>query len=330
MDDGRSQRWPKVLEGQELQVRKRILLFSLFLLVATFIWFLNALSKNYTTEIDYPMVYTDFPEGKVLVGEAPGHLELRINSIGYSILRYKILRKPVPISFKVSAFNLNWEQKSSMAFILTRYLNEQISSQLPSELQVLDIKPDTLYFHFSDSESRMVKVAPDLAYTMDKQFTLKNEIQMIPDSILVTGPVVIMDTLSQILTEHSDLGILSRDYRDNLRLKEEPDLEYELSRVECMIEMERFTELQLTIPIEVENVPDTIKLQTFPSGIKLTCRIGLSKYEHVKGHPFRALVDYSEIDERSEVLPVDVLNLPDYLLSYEYYPKTVEYLKSLK
>jgi hypothetical protein len=98
--------------------------------------------------------------------------------------------------------------------------------------------------------------------------------------------------------------------------------------VNTLIELERFTEVQLSIPIEVLNLPDSIALQTFPSNVKFTCKVGLSKYDRVEGNLIRAVVDFDAIEEETEVLDVTLQNLPMYLLSYEFYPKSVEYLKS--
>ena len=305
-------------------------MFSVFLLISTAIWFLNALSKNYTSDIEYPLVYSDFPEDKVFVGELPEHLDLQINAHGYALLRYKMFRKPVPISFNVSAFNLSRGLDSSSAYILTRYLRDQISRQLPSELQLLEIKPDTLYFQFANKVSRMVEIRPDFIYTIVNQFTIKDKIRLTPDSVEVTGPDLIMDTLQYVLTERLELGELTRNYSDRVRLNTQPDLNYGVSRVSCSIELERFTELQVSVPIEVLNVPDSINLQTFPSNITINCKVGLSKYDRIENYPFRAVVDFLKIDERVPTLNVSIQNVPEYLLGYEYYPKTVEYLKSRK
>lgn len=304
-------------------------MFSVFLLISVFIWFVNALGKNYTSEIEYPLVYTDFPEDKVFIGDMPEHLDLRVNTYGYALLRYKIFRKPVPISFKVSVFTLNRPgQDSSRAYILTRYLKDQISRQLPSELQLLEIKPDTLHFQFARKITRMVKIRPDFRFQVDKQFTIKNGIILEPDSVEVTGPDIILDTLSHVYTERSDMGNLSRNFSDKVKLRKIGDLDYGRSKVNCSIELERFTEIQLSIPIEVLNLPDSIALQTFPSRVKLTCNVGLSRYDRMDGTLFRAVVDYSNIDDRTNLLDVSIQNIPVYLLSYEYYPKTVEFLKS--
>jgi hypothetical protein len=322
------QKWPKVPEGQKLQFRRKLLLFSVFLLISASIWLLNALSKNYTTVIEYPLVYTDFPEDKVFVGDMPGNLDLQINSHGYALLRYKLFRKPVPISFKVSAFNLNRGQDSSRAYILTRYLKDQIANQLPAELQLLEIKPDTLHFQFAGRVTKMVKIRPDFVYTIDKQFTIKDEILLSPDSVEVSGPDLILDTMEFVYTDREELGVLTKNYSDRVRLNKLTDLDYSVSRVNCSIELERFTVLQVTVPIEVLNLPDSILLQTFPPNINLSCKVGLSKYESIEGYPFRAQVDYEEIEDGLETLNVSIQNLPLYLLGFEYYPKNVEFLKS--
>jgi len=304
-------------------------LFSIFLLISVFIWFLNALSKNYTTQIAYPLRYEKLPEGSVFVGKPPDQLDLRINAHGYALLRYKIFGNPSPIRFDVSGFALNRpEGDSSQSFLVTRFLRDQVARQLPAELQVLEIKPDTLYFMFARSVKRKVKVVPDFIFQVDNQFTVKDGIGLEPDSVEVTGPDLVLDTLRQVFTVRTELGELTRSFSDKVRLQPLPDLEYDQSRVLCHIELERFTEVQLTLPVTVVNLPDSMALQTFPSRIRFTCNVGLSKYERVSNNQIRAVVDYEEIREDSRVIDVHIQNLPVFLLSYEYYPKSVEYLKS--
>lgn len=331
MENGFLQNWPRVSEGQKLQFRKKILLFSVFLLISVFIWLLNALSKNYTSVIEYPLVYTDFPEQRVFVGELPGNLDLSINAPGYALVRYKIFRKPVPISFKVSAFTLNRPgQDSSRAYIQTRYLKDQVSRQLPAELQLLDIKPDTLHFQFARRVSKKLPIRPAFDFQVDNQFTTKDGIILDPDSVDVSGPHLILDTLQYISTARTDLGLLTRNYDEKVRLNLHADLEYGISKVNCTIELEKYTEVQLSIPIEVLNLPDSLHLQAFPDKIKLTCRVGLSKYDRMDNNMIRAVVDYSTVDDRTNELDVSISNIPVYLLGYEYYPRSVEFLISRK
>jgi YbbR domain-containing protein len=178
--------------------------------------------------------------------------------------------------------------------------------------------------------TRMVPVRPDLSFQLDKQFTTINGIQLNPDSLTVSGPDAILDTLGYISTERVDLGLLTRNYSDKIRLEKINGLELSSSRVDCDIELEKYTEVQLYIPIEVLGLPDTLSMQTFPSRIKFTCNVGLSKYDWVTDHLFSAVVDYSTVDEQKNELLVSIQNIPSFLLNYEYYPRTVEFLISRK
>ena len=98
MENGFLQNWPRVPEGQRLQLRKKILLFSLFLLISIFIWLLNALSKNYSSVIKYPLVFSGLPDERVFIGDMPEKLDLHINAHGYALLRYQFIRKPQPLT----------------------------------------------------------------------------------------------------------------------------------------------------------------------------------------------------------------------------------------
>lgn len=329
MERTRLPKWPRFPEGQKVEVRKKILMFSVFLLISVFIWLLNALSKNYNSVIEYPLVYTDVPEDRVFVGELPEHLDLSINAHGYALLRYKIFKKPVPISFKVSSFPQN-RQENNRAYILTRYLNEQVRMQLPSELQLLGIKPDTLHFQFARRKSRVLPVRADVSFQADKQFTTVDGIRLDPEMVDVIGPDLVLDTLQAVYTEHTDLGLLTRDYHDKLKLRRIPDLEYGIDKVDCSIELERFTEENLSLSVEVLNLPDSLTVRIFPASIKLTCKVGLSKYERLGNHQFRAVVDYREQREGNAEFEVVLLNVPAYILDYEYYPRKVEILSRRK
>ena len=43
----------------------RVVIFLICLLIATVLWFLNALGKNYTTQINYPVKYVNYAQTTV-------------------------------------------------------------------------------------------------------------------------------------------------------------------------------------------------------------------------------------------------------------------------
>ncbi len=322
---------PELFEGNKLEWKRKILVFSFFFVLSFIIWFLNALSKNYTTDIKYPIKYTNFPQNKVLVSKLPDHLGLKINAHGYALLRYKILNRPVPIYFRVGSFAMNrFSNDSSKLYLLTRYAREQVARQLPSELQLVDISPDSLIFQFANQVEKLVPVKPVLDYQVAKEFTIIGTIRLDPDSVLVSGPDLYMDTLQDIPTESRSLGLLQKSYSGQLELKRYKDFTYHAEKVKCDIELEKLTEIQLQVPIQVSGLPDSIRMQTFPQTVRVSGSVGLSNYDRVVPESFWAEVNYQEVKEKKQRLQVKLVKYPGYLKNVDIYPKSVEYLLSVR
>lgn len=331
MENGFLHRLSRFPAGDKLQFRKRLLIFGFFLMLSVIIWFLNALAKNYTTFIDYPVEYSNFPKDRVLIGELPDQLNLRVDAHGYALLRYKLIARPEPIVFNVSSFAMSRiGNDTARSYILTRFVRDQVSRQLPSELQLLDIKPDSLQFQFARSASRTVEIKPNLKFSVDKQFTIKDRVNLSPDSARISGPDFMIDTISAVYTSFMDLGLLSKSYEGVAGITAIEFIDISVKEVKCLIELERFTEVNFYVPVDVLNLPDSLGMQTFPSRIKVTCNVGLSQYNRIDQNLFRATVDYAGIEDGSKRLPVKVMNIPVYVRSFDYNPQTVEFLLSSK
>lgn len=314
-----------------MQWKRKLLLFSFFLVVSVLIWTLNALSKNYTTEIKYPITYTSFPEKKVQINKLPESLGLKVNAHGYALLRYKLTNRPIPINFRVSSYTMNrFSDDSSRFFLLTRYAREQIARQMPPELELIELSPDSLVFQFASEVKKLVQVSPSVKFDLGKEFTLVGDIKLTPDSIMVTGPDILLDTLSSLTTETKELGLLKRSYSETLDIVRYPGFKLENDKVECNIDLEKLTELQMYVPIQIVGLPDSMRMQTFPPRIKVSGVLGLSNYDRVSEESFWAEVDYTEVLENKTRIQVGLKQYPDYLLNLDFYPQTVEYLLSVK
>jgi YbbR domain-containing protein len=308
-----------------------MLVFSFFLAISVIIWLLNALSKNYTTDIKYPITYSKFPENKILVSDVPDHLELKVNAHGYALLSYKLTNRPIPLSFPVTSFNMNtMNGDTSRLFLLTRYAREQVARQLPSELQLLEISPDSLIFRFANEVSRKIPVQPVIGFKPARNFTLKAGVRIQPDSVRVTGPDIFVDTMQAVPTKLIELGTLEKSYNGMLQLRAFPRIRYSSDKVECTIELEKMTEVQVMVPVQISGLPDSLLMQTFPQEVRVTGRIGLSRYERIVPEAFWAGVDFQEARENKQRLQVQLRTVPNDLSGVSFYPQTVEYLISVK
>lgn len=331
-DDPRNtSRLSDLRNAKNLEWKRKMLVFSFFLAISVIIWLLNALSKNYTTEIDYPITYSKFPENKVLVSDVPDHLRLKVNAHGYALMSYKLSKRPIPLSFQLTSFTMNTlNGDTSRMYLLTRYERERVARQLPSELQLLEISPDSLIFRFATEVSRKIPVKPVINFAPGRNFTLKNGVEIQPDSVRVTGPDIYVDTMQSVPTKPLELGTLEKSYKGMLQLKKFQRIGFNTDRIECNIDLEKMTEVQVMVPVQINGLPDSLRMQTFPQEVRVTGRIGLSKYDRIVPEAFWAEVDYSGTLENKSRLQVQIRTKPDDLTGISFYPQTVEYLLSVK
>ncbi len=318
----------KFLDRKNIKADRRLIVFLFFVVLSTIFWFLNQLEEEYVTEISLPVRYTNFPKEKILANELPNHFELRVRGHGYKLLEYKISNKFLPFSINVNSLTLRMHSQSSYAkfFSLTRLLNKDIEDQISSELEVVAIKPDTLFFEFADRIFKKVPVVSHLNVVPATQYMIRGDIQFEPDSITVSGANPIIDTIDYVFTKQLDLLDLSVTYHDEVKLTKMDNVNFSDNEVGVNIQVEKFTEASQQIKLNVINVPDSLILRTFPKEITVTYFVALSDYEKVLPQLFEAVVNYKETEQHENKLNVSIINQPDYIQSLRYNPKTVEYI----
>lgn len=318
----------KFKNREKLAFRRKALAFGFFLGLSIIIWLMNALEKNYTTYIDYPIRFKNYPENKTLIGNLPSTLRLRVSAHGYSLLRNKISSRYIPIIFNVRSFTLNRfpGRDSSFFYIESRYIQDYVSKQLNSEFEIIDIKPDTLIFPFAQVHTKKLPIQNKAIFELDKQLIFKNKLKIMPDSMIVTGPDYIIDTLSMVFTKVEDFGLIKGSREIDVDLEEVNYIRYETEGVKLYFDIEKFTEKVLNVPITLINVPDSLVLKTFPRQVSLSCQVGLSNFDFLQADMFTLLVDYNSIVIGVSRLQVELIKQPNFIRGVNLKPKTVEYL----
>ncbi len=318
----------RVSERKKITLNRKVLVFSFFLLLSVLFWFLTALNKEYVTSISYPVRYMRFPEDKVLVNDVPDRLVLTVNANGFTLLSFQLRSRLSPIIFNVSSFSPNtFRNDPSSIFILSAEARDEITRQLSNDIEIQDIHPDSLIFRFAPREEKLVPVHPRVNLNFEKQYMQAGPLILEPDSITISGPRVIVDSIESVETEECSRTRLTESFSDELKIRPINKIDFNPVEVWIQIPVEKFTEATLTLPIEVINKPDSLIIRTFPGEVKLSCQVGLSAYENLNEHLFRAVVDYSDAGTLlGSKLQVNLVRVPEYVQALNYTPKSVEYI----
>ena len=307
---------------------RKLVIYLICVGFATVFWFLNALNKEYSVELTFPVKYTNLPENKILSNTPPDHFTLKVNSFGFTILRHKFSMAFSPLVFNVNSFTnkrMETSDNDSFSFISRQFIT-RLSEQVSNELEITEILPDTLFFQFDRIVSRKIKVQPNVSYELKKQHYLNNDITTKPDSVLVSGPESILDTLAYINTKSQHYTELDQNTMRNVSLEEYENLNYTPKRVVLNIPVEEFTQKQLFIPIAITDLPDTVNVTLFPNKAKINFMTALSQFSEILPEDFSLNVSYEEIQNKEELLELKLYAQPAHILSVSVTPEKVEYL----
>jgi hypothetical protein len=265
--------------------------------------------------------------------ELPEFLKLKVNAKGFDIIKFKLGSNFIPIDIDVTSLGFqNADGDSVNAYVESVLLLNNIQNQLKEykiiqSIDIIDIKPDTIFFEFTPVIEKKVPVGLNADITFLKQFMLKDKILIKPDSILVKGPKKIIDTVQFVETEYINLRDLNSHYTSELNLIKYDKITYSTENVLIEIPVEEYTEVSLNIQIGITNVPDSLTLKIFPNNLNITYLVGFSVYETINENRFEAYVDYSDIENNfTNKLKVKIKDHPVEIKSFQYSPLNVEYI----
>ncbi|HCY42176.1 MAG TPA: hypothetical protein DHV48_12615 [Prolixibacteraceae bacterium] len=307
---------------------KRVVAFLICVGIATGFWFLNALSKTYTVDIVAPVKYTNLPNNKTLSTQLPEKFDLRIKAHGFTIIRHQLSFLFMPMEFNVNNLTSNRmieRRRNSFAFPTRLFLSD-LAYQLSNELEILNMTPDTLFFKFDQTGQKRVKVKPIVSVNLKKQFQISGEITASPDSVQVNGPQSVLDTLHFILTESQKFNAVDQSVQTEASLQNIKETFFEPLEVAINIPVEEYTEAQLSIPVMLNDSPSDMTIKLFPSKVKVTFQVGLSRFQNMQPEDFKLSVSFSEIKEGKQRLKISQESTPAYLYDIKITPEEIEYL----
>ncbi len=318
------------------QIRQKHLAFLFFIALSSIAWFLRALSDEYIATIEYPVRYINLPPNRILSQPPPDKLTLQVQADGYTILSSRIKYKR-PLSYNVNAFALySLSKDSTSVYTLTWYAKDRLSTELNlsnKNIQILDIDPDTLIFNFTRVKKKKVPVIVQLNETPDlfeKQYMLNGNSYSEPDSVEVTGPSYIIDTLKNIYTQSVTFRNLSDTSMKKVPLEKINKITCPVKKVKVIVPVDEFTESDFTIPIVPVNVPDSLTIKTFPKEVRIKYIVTLSHFNKVDRNKFHAYVDLKSVNpgitSEAAKLHIELDSIPPSVHNLSISPHYVEFL----
>jgi hypothetical protein len=149
-----------------------------------------------------------------------------------------------------------------------------------------------------------------------------------PDSITISGPGTLIDTVNSINTISVRLDRLANAYTSSIGLGEIPQVGFSHRRVTLTIPVEKYTEAELSKSLKVINLPDTLRLILLPRTVTLKCNVPISRYKDLfEDDIVMPYVDFRDSYQQSgNKLRIQVETQPYAVRVVDIEPKFVDFI----
>ena len=313
----------KYNESESLKNNKRLRVFLLFLLLSLLFWTLIKLSKNYISDVEFNLVYTDEPKNKLFEKEPDQKVVLTLKTMGFKLLKYGLEQRELNYSL-----NDIKKIKGSKYYSLTKTNINLLQAQLSAETTVLKIKPDTLYFEFGVKKSKKVKIISHVNLQFKPGFNLIKDQVIEPNKITISGPKNIIDSINEIHTEIIELNNIFEPFENKINLVN-PTNSISLSTNQVTIkgDVEKITQGIFLLAYKVINLPNKYLISTYPKEVKVIFQVALKDYNKISENSFKIECDYKQTEDNNlEYLIPKIVEKPEILFDVKLVPNKIEFL----
>lgn len=290
------------------------------------------LSAEYTTNMDFTPQINNSATGGTYNNERANTLYIQIRASGFYLMRQRLIKNHTLAIDLKDKTQIPEAGQNELIKLPTSSIRDKISDILGQNIGIISIEPDTLYLRYSKPNRKKVPVVQNFTLSFEKEYRQTAAIQFEPDSIIITGPSEMLDTINEIPTVNNSYLNLNNRLETNLSLKEINNVVYSQNKVKLTIPIERCTESIVKMPISILNSPDDYSILLLPPQVEVKYVVPLKDYPSVNVDGFHIAVDYQQADSLlvNSKLRVKVYEKPEQVISVQISPEFVDYIQHKK
>jgi len=293
----------------------------LFISISISLWIFTKLSDKQTAKISFPIKFVKIPDLIIVEDGMKSNVNLTVTSSGFDLL-LNSFKKSIELNLSLASFN---DGKGLIDLFKQKF---QIEKQFFEGTIINDINPLSLEFVYSKLGRKKVEVFTNDELTFLSGYNKFDEWNIKPDSILVSGPISIIDTLNKIPTILIKYENINSDINDFVELSRiHPLLEYNPEFVDINLTVKKYTEKTLTSPINIINLPDSLSIRLFPQILEVSFIVPIENAESINSNDFYFSCNYLDSDlGKKDILIINLDKKPETATRVKWEPKYVNYL----
>ncbi len=311
----------KVLRGLN---KKKVKVFSLFLLCSFLAWFISNLSDTYESRAYFTLNYRNLPDSLLLGKNSDNLIEAKLRTSGFQFLYYKIFKTRIDIDVSQVEFQNGDYVMSEEA------LRKQMDQQLSQSISLLELDRRTLEIDLYQVDSKKIPIEAKLDLQLEQNYILDGKIKILPDSIEVKGPSNEIDTINSIKTSLIQLNNVNADFSNEVSLVFPKGLDnsiFSIGRATVSGKVSKFSEKVFEVPVQVINVPQGYQIKTFPDVVTVLCKATIERLKEISASDFEIVADYGQLmGSESSTLFLEIQESPQKVYDVKLEDNTVNFV----
>ncbi|MCQ2250550.1 MAG: hypothetical protein MJZ66_05520 [Bacteroidales bacterium] len=313
------------------RINQNLLTYIIMVMLATAAWIINKMGSTINASGNSHVEFYGLPSNSILVpGITTDGLSINFSAKGSSLLGLHGNLPNIRIDLSKLDIRTFPESDSTLKFVTDDDIRAQVESQLPADYHFISLKPDTIKLDFGISLRKKVPVVLDQKLSFAPQFRLASSPIINPDSVVISGSAMIVDTVQSISTELLEISDINESAQHKVRLLMPTGVSCALTATNILLAVEKFTERTMEVPIRQLNVPDSVNLRIFNQNAMVKFNVGWDKYNKITREMFQVAVDYKDLTGiiRPKNLSLKIIKSPDdkSVTNLTISPESVEYL----
>ncbi len=309
-----------------LGIRSDRLIFFICLLIASLFWLLIKLSGTYSVNYTFGVVYNSPPPSLRITKVIDSTLDLSLTARGFAILKMNLFNDMDVLGINLENYTIDHKGGNRYS-IYSQELRQRLAELVNVDEKDIQLSRAVLTFEMEKTGEKILPIVPDYVINYANQYDLYNDVSTDPKTIKVYGPQGVLDTLKNIGAKRLILDKVKTDQVLSIELNNpNPELlSFEEKKVLLYFEVEKFTESELLVPINLSNLDFNIK--TFPSQVKVFYRVAQKDFNEVRAHQFNIFPVVDNLDViHAHKLPLKISKKPDFVRNVRIVPTEVEFL----
>jgi len=296
--------------------------FFFFLFLATIFWFLSKFSEDIETNLSSTINYINVPEDVILTKNNIKEINFDVSGNGFQLLYQKLIKPNIDID--ISRFS---KETDSMLNITGLEIEKLITEQLKLS-QIKNLSQQNILVYLDRNATKKVPVLFNSQISFREGYFQYGVIVLKPDSVLLSGPSEILDTISHIPTKLLKRKGVAEKFSEtiSLNLPKNNNLFVKPVNINVTVDAEEYSQMSMQVPLEIINLPEDVNLKLFPEALDVTFDISIKDYGYLEPKDFKIVCDYSKrIEDGSFMIP-KLVKSPEIIQHIELGTKKVQYL----